>query len=58
MPGKGEELRNLTPGKFRHLEGNFALQNKEIQNKLWEIQLFLLEILPIFPGKLILFPGL
>ena len=29
MPGKSWELENLSSVKLCHLEGNFALQNKE-----------------------------
>ena len=29
MPGKNRKLGNLVPRKFRHLEGNFYLRNKE-----------------------------
>ena len=37
MPGKSRELGNFIPWKFGQLEGNFALQNKEIHKKLLEI---------------------
>ena len=37
MPGKSGELGNPIPGKFCHLEGNFALQNTVIHKKFYEI---------------------
>ena len=40
MPGKSGELWNLIPGKFCHLEGNFALQNKEIHTNCGNFNIF------------------
>ena len=37
MPGKSRELRNLVPGKFRHLEGIFTAKIKKYINKWREI---------------------